>query len=106
MSREEYLPATDRSIDCYGFVRLLCACGVCKLQVSAVIRGARYGGFDQKPCRVHDFLLSRLSNDDDLEKGLSTFASEMASSAMILGIHKIIFLCANSICSNFYLLEY
>lgn len=35
--------------------------------------------------RIHDFLLSRLSNEDDLEKNLSTFASEMASSAMILG---------------------
>ncbi|KAF8885255.1 DNA mismatch repair protein MutS [Gymnopilus junonius] len=36
--------------------------------------------------RIHDFLLSRLSNDDDLEKSLSTFASEMASCAMILGL--------------------
>ena len=35
--------------------------------------------------RVHDNLLTRLSNDDDLEKSLSTFANEMASSAMILG---------------------
>lgn len=35
--------------------------------------------------RIHDSLLSRLSNDDDLEKSLSTFASEMATSAMILG---------------------
>jgi len=36
--------------------------------------------------RVHDALLTRLSNDDDIEKSLSTFANEMASSAMILGI--------------------
>lgn len=36
-------------------------------------------------CRIHDNLLTRLSNDDDLEKSLSTFANEMASSAMILG---------------------
>jgi hypothetical protein len=35
--------------------------------------------------RIHDGLLTRLSNDDDMEKSLSTFASEMASSAMILG---------------------
>lgn len=35
--------------------------------------------------RVHDALLTRLSNDDDMEKSLSTFANEMASSAMILG---------------------
>lgn len=36
-------------------------------------------------CRTHDSLLSRLSNDDDMEKSLSTFANEMASCAMILG---------------------
>jgi DNA mismatch repair protein MSH4 len=35
--------------------------------------------------RIHDSLLSRLSNDDDMEKFFSTFANEMASSAMILG---------------------
>lgn len=38
--------------------------------------------------RIHDALLTRLSNDDDIEKSLSTFASEMASSAMILGEHE------------------
>ncbi len=37
-------------------------------------------------CRIHDALLTRLSNDDDLERSLSTFASEMASSAMILSL--------------------
>ena len=36
--------------------------------------------------RIHDALLTRLSNDDDIEKSLSTFANEMASSAMILGL--------------------
>lgn len=36
--------------------------------------------------RLHDALLTRLSNDDDMEKSLSTFANEMASSAMILGM--------------------
>lgn len=35
---------------------------------------------------IHDTLLTRLSNDDDMEKNLSTFANEMASSAMILGL--------------------
>lgn len=35
---------------------------------------------------IHDAILSRLSNDDDMERNLSTFASEMASSAMILGL--------------------
>ncbi|WVQ74021.1 hypothetical protein IAR50_003602 [Cryptococcus sp. DSM 104548] len=33
-----------------------------------------------------DALLSRLSNDDSMEKCLSTFAAEMATSAMILGL--------------------
>ncbi|KAF8641530.1 hypothetical protein AX16_009908 [Volvariella volvacea WC 439] len=42
---------------------------------------AEYASF-----RVHDALLTRLSNDDDPERGLSTFANEMASSAMILGL--------------------
>jgi len=35
--------------------------------------------------RIHDALLTRLSNDDDMERSLSTFANEMTSSAMILG---------------------
>ncbi|KAJ7054753.1 muts domain V-domain-containing protein [Mycena amicta] len=42
---------------------------------------AEYASF-----RLHDALLSRLSNDDDMERSLSTFASEMATSAMILGL--------------------
>ncbi|PIL30771.1 hypothetical protein GSI_06939 [Ganoderma sinense ZZ0214-1] len=42
---------------------------------------AEYGSF-----RIYDHLLTRLSNDDDLEKNLSTFANEMASTAMILGL--------------------
>ncbi|PCH39253.1 nucleoside triphosphate hydrolase protein [Wolfiporia cocos MD-104 SS10] len=42
---------------------------------------AEYGSF-----RLHDALLTRLSNDDDIEKSLSTFANEMASCAMIVGL--------------------
>ncbi|KAL0562493.1 MutS protein msh4, partial [Marasmius crinis-equi] len=42
---------------------------------------AEYASF-----KIHDALLTRLSNDDDIEKNLSTFASEMATSAMILGL--------------------
>ncbi|PAV21710.1 hypothetical protein PNOK_0166700 [Pyrrhoderma noxium] len=42
---------------------------------------AEYGSF-----RIHDALLTRLSNDDDMERSLSTFAEEMSSSAMILGL--------------------
>ncbi|RXK40341.1 hypothetical protein M231_02324 [Tremella mesenterica] len=41
---------------------------------------AEYASF-----KVHDALLSRLSNDDSIERSLSTFAAEMATSAMILG---------------------
>jgi DNA mismatch repair protein MSH4 len=43
---------------------------------------AEYASF-----KLFDALLTRLSNDDDLERGLSTFANEMTSSAMILGEH-------------------
>ncbi|KAF9505616.1 hypothetical protein BS47DRAFT_1322283 [Hydnum rufescens UP504] len=42
---------------------------------------AEYASF-----RVHDALLTRLSNDDDPERNLSTFSNEMASSAMILSM--------------------
>ena len=38
-----------------------------------------------EPRRIHDALLTRLSNDNDMEKNLSTFGSEMTTSAMILG---------------------
>jgi DNA mismatch repair protein MSH4 len=41
---------------------------------------------DYASFRIHDALLTRLSNDDDLEKSFSTFASEMASTAMVLGM--------------------
>ncbi|KAJ2926876.1 hypothetical protein H1R20_g10205, partial [Candolleomyces eurysporus] len=42
---------------------------------------AEYASF-----KLYDALLTRLSNDDDLERSLSTFANEMTSSAMILGL--------------------
>ncbi|KAI5118520.1 hypothetical protein M0805_007689 [Coniferiporia weirii] len=42
---------------------------------------AEYASF-----RIHDALLTRLSNDDNIERSLSTFAEEMSSSAMILGL--------------------
>ncbi|WVF71314.1 hypothetical protein IAT40_006117 [Kwoniella sp. CBS 6097] len=35
---------------------------------------------------LHDYLLTRLSNDDLMEKNLSTFAVEMATTAMILSL--------------------
>ena len=53
---------------------------------------------DSATFRLHDALLTRLSNDgeafrswrrsdsaDSMEKSLSTFAAEMATSAMVLG---------------------
>ncbi|CAE6506204.1 unnamed protein product [Rhizoctonia solani] len=40
---------------------------------------AEYASF-----RIHDALLTRLSNDDDPERSLSTFAKEMTTSSMIL----------------------
>lgn len=42
---------------------------------------AEYASF-----RLHDALLTRLSNNDDPEKNLSTFSNEMGCSAMILGL--------------------
>lgn len=42
---------------------------------------AEYASF-----RTHDALLTRLSNDDDIERSLSTFADEMSTSTMILGL--------------------
>ncbi|KIY64938.1 hypothetical protein CYLTODRAFT_438032 [Cylindrobasidium torrendii FP15055 ss-10] len=42
---------------------------------------AEYASF-----RIHNALLTRLSNDDDMERSLSTFANEMATAAMILGL--------------------
>lgn len=53
------------------------ASGVCPL------RKMIFASLDSR--RIHDVLLTRLSNDDDMEKNLSTFASEMTTSAMILG---------------------
>jgi DNA mismatch repair protein MSH4 len=34
--------------------------------------------------RIHDALLSRLSNDDSIESGLSTFAKEMRQMSLII----------------------
>lgn len=42
--------------------------------------------YTSTPFSIHSHLLTRLSNDDDMEKNLSTFANEMASCAMILGL--------------------
>ncbi|KAJ7756277.1 muts domain V-domain-containing protein [Mycena metata] len=67
------LPGKSTYLRQVGLLTVLAMCG-CFVP-------AEYASF-----RIHDALLSRLSNDDDMEKSLSTFASEMASSAMILGL--------------------
>lgn len=36
--------------------------------------------------RLFDSLLTRLSNEDDFERSLSTFSNEMATSSMIIGL--------------------
>lgn len=41
---------------------------------------------DYASVKIQDAILTRLSNDDSIERSLSTFAQEMASSAMILGM--------------------
>lgn len=82
MLREEHLSAPGRITSFDGHVRLLRTGGVCELQVCPLIPSTCNTFWKN---RIHDALLTRLSNDDDMEKNLSTFASEMASSAMILG---------------------
>jgi DNA mismatch repair protein MSH4 len=52
--------------------------------------------------RIHDALLTRLSNDDDPERSLSTFAKEIMTSSMILSefhhrvLTPIVYLTPNS----------
>jgi hypothetical protein len=50
--------------------------------------------------RLHDALLTRLSNDDDPERNLSTFSNEMASSAMILSEYYY-YLFSKNVCTRF-----
>lgn len=79
--REEYIPAPNWTHDCHRHVWMLRARRIRELQVSALLLTKLL----THKCRLHDALLTRLSNDDDMEKSLSTFANEMASCAMILG---------------------
>jgi DNA mismatch repair protein MSH4 len=65
-------------------MRLFCPSRVREFPVSLSLR---YRHRHSSPLfSIHDHLLTRLSNDDDIEKNLSTFAKEMASCAMILGL--------------------
>ncbi|KAG8722288.1 MutS protein msh4 [Ceratobasidium sp. 394] len=55
-----------------GVLAVLAMCGCFSVP-------AEYGSF-----RIHDALLTRLSNDDDPERSLSTFAKEMMSSMILV----------------------
>jgi hypothetical protein len=106
--RKVDISSTGRTAQCHGYVRLFVSGLVFRSRPSTfllIIRlhsvPAEYASF-----RLHDALLSRLSNDgmffftrfpglddepgtsyilDSIEKSLSTFAAEMATSSMILG---------------------
>ncbi|KAJ7153512.1 muts domain V-domain-containing protein [Mycena crocata] len=65
-----------------GLLTVLAMCGCFVPAEYASFRGVNL----VHQASIHDALLTRLSNDDDMEKSLSTFASEMTSSAMILGL--------------------
>ena len=45
---------------------------------------------DYASVKIQDAVLTRLSNDDSIERSLSTFAQEMATSAMILGNYELV----------------
>jgi len=83
-------------------VGLLTVMAMCGCFVPAEYASFRYvrsfssSSFVETGSRIHDALLTRLSNDDDMEKNLSTFASEMASSAMILGSSRS-YLCGSGL---------
>jgi DNA mismatch repair protein MSH4 len=72
-------------------VGLLAIMALCGCFVPAEYASFRYepfliwSGYAHTEDSLHDALLTRLSNDDDIEKSLSTFANEMTSCAMILG---------------------
>jgi hypothetical protein len=84
INRKKYVFATDRVAYRHGYVRMLRSGRICEFQVWFFLMHRRQAPhlFQR---RIHDALLTRLSNNDHLERNLSTFASEMASSAMILG---------------------
>jgi hypothetical protein len=84
LRREKHVFEANRLTDHHGPVWLFCPSRVREFPVSA---SSRYRYRRLPPLfSIHDHLLTRLSNDDDIEKNLSTFANEMASCAMILGL--------------------
>lgn len=86
--REKHVPQTGRLADYHGAVWFFCPGRVCKFSVRVLPNLRHYSSTNNHFLflSIHAHLLTRLSNDDDIEKSLSTFANEMASSAMILGL--------------------
>ncbi|KAJ7713512.1 muts domain V-domain-containing protein [Mycena maculata] len=70
LNEKEHIPYYLRQV---GLLTILFMCGC-------------FGPAEYTRFRIHDALLTRLSNDDDMERSLSAFASGMATSAMILGL--------------------
>jgi len=84
LRREKHLSQANRPTDHYGTMWLFRPGRVRKFSVRSAPRCC-YCSISTI-FSIHDHLLTRLSNDDDMEKNLSTFANEMASCAMILGL--------------------
>lgn len=59
--------------------------GACEL-ARAVLQADISLPAEHATIRLPDYLLTRLSNDDNMAKSLSTFALEMTTSAIILGM--------------------
>ncbi len=84
LHREKHVFKANRLTEHSGPMWLFCSSRVREFPVSPT---PRYCYRCSSPFfSIHDHLLTRLSNDDDMEKNLSTFANEMASCAMILGL--------------------
>jgi DNA mismatch repair protein MSH4 len=66
---------------------VLCTSGVCQLQVGCLFPLPFPIVNDYH--RAFDALLTRLSNEDDFERSLSTFSNEMVTSSMILGTFRM-----------------
>lgn len=82
--RKKHILEANRLTDRYCSMWLFCPGRVREFSVSSSPHHHYRRSF--LVVSIHDHLLTRLSNDDDMEKNLSTFANEMASCAMILGL--------------------
>jgi DNA mismatch repair protein MSH4 len=94
-SRQEHLYPPNSSTHHHGNVRMLRTSGVCQLQVGCLL--LLHFPVVNNHHRVFDALLTRLSNEDDFERSLSTFSNEMVTSSMILGTFRIRFVITQPI---------